>query len=107
VEIILLSPSRGGNQLANFESGETVVLNLTVTAVSDGSLHDPSTSLMVDIWDPDDLQVVTAAAMTRDSVGVYHYDYLAGAKLGTYQVLYTATDGTRVTKQRDSFNVQA
>lgn len=93
--------------MANFESGETVILQATVKLSVDDSLHDPSTTMRIDILDPSDVAVVTAQNMVRDSAGVYHYDYLAPATKGPYTVVYTATDGSRVTKQRDSFNVQA
>lgn len=95
--------------MASFERQETVILEQVVTDSKTGALKNPATSMVVTVTDPLDAVVVAAQAMANDSVGNYHYDYTlgAGAVLGVYQVLYTATDGSRVTKGWDSFEVHA
>lgn len=41
----------------------------------DGNLVDPTTSIKVSIWDPDDVNQVDGAAMTKSATGVYEYYY--------------------------------
>jgi uncharacterized protein YfaS (alpha-2-macroglobulin family) len=87
-----------------FQRAETVICSITVKDDSD-VLKDPATSMEIDITGPTGASVVSATAMTPDSEGIFHYDYVpaADAALGIYKVKYTATDGTRVTIQNDSF----
>ena len=90
--------------IETFQRAETVVCSVTITTPL-LVLTDPATSVKISITDPVGTLVVTAATMTKDSVGVYHYDYTPAvdALLGTYKIKYTATDGTRVTIQNDTF----
>jgi len=92
----------------NFERGETVVLSIEVRD-EDDALTSPATSMTVAITDPDGIVVQVATAMTNTGgvTGLYHYDYLLGAAitLGIYEAEFKATDGSRVTIERDQFTV--
>lgn len=90
--------------MSTFEVTETVVLGCTVKD-STGTLADPATSMAVTVRDPAGTVVVSAQAMTQDSTGTYHYDYTSAATAlrGEYVILYTATDGTRISTKRDTF----
>jgi len=90
--------------MANFQRAETVVCSILIKTTAE-VLTDPATSIKIDITNSIGTAVVTATAMTRDSAGTYHYDYqpAADALKGIYHVKYTATDGTRITIQNDSF----
>jgi uncharacterized protein YfaS (alpha-2-macroglobulin family) len=87
-----------------FQRAEAVICSITVKDTSD-VLRDPATSMKIDITGPTGASVVAAAAMTKDSTGTYHYDYVpaAGAAFGIYKIKYTATDGTRLTIETDTF----
>ena len=88
--------------MATFQVGETVICSVTVTNPS-GTLVDPATSMTIAIKSTNGATILAATAMTKDSVGKYHYDYPStGETPGTYTITYTATDGARVTIQRDS-----
>ena len=86
-----------------FQIGETVVCSIEVRTTAD-VLADPATSMTITIKGPTGAEVVSAAAMTKDSTGKYHSDYTVAAGPGTYEVDYTATDGARITKHDDSFS---
>jgi uncharacterized protein YfaS (alpha-2-macroglobulin family) len=90
-----------------FQRAETVICTITIKTAA-GVLTDPATSIKIDIVNPIGVSAVTATAMTKDSTGNYHYDYspTADAVLGPYRIKYTATDGTRVTIQADSFTLE-
>jgi uncharacterized protein YfaS (alpha-2-macroglobulin family) len=94
--------------MARFEAGETVVIEQTVKDARSGQPRDP-TSIVVTITDPNGLAVVTAQSMVNVLVGEWRMDYLLPltAPLGIYEVLYHAVSGTRVTRQRDSFEVHS
>ncbi len=83
--------------MATFQRAETVVIRGTIKDESD-LLLTPSTSTKITVIDSDGTSVVTDAAVSFDSVGVWKYAYTpaAGAIAGAYHVRITATDGTRV-----------
>lgn len=95
-----------------FQRAETVICRASVKNDSD-VLTSPATSFTIDITNSLGVPAVTAAAMVLDNPAIvidgvsynYHYDFIpaADAALGNYKVKYTATDGTRVTIQSDSF----
>ncbi len=89
-----------------FDIGETVVCSITVKD-SDGTAQDPVTSMNIEISQitPSYSAVITSTAMTDDTgTGNYHYDcQTSGYGAGTYEIKYTATDGTRITIQKDTF----
>jgi hypothetical protein len=96
----------------SFQRAETVICAIRVATGAD-VLTQPATSMTITITNPVGTAVNTATAMTYDAVPVvvdgvtcnYHYDYqpASDAVLGKYTVLYTATDGTRITNLRDYF----
>ena len=98
--------------MKTFQRAETVICGAAVKNAA-GTLTQPATSMMVTVTDPAATVVVDAAAMTYRASPVtvddvscnYTYDYApaADAAKGIYRVRYTATDGTRVTIQDDSF----
>ena len=94
--------------MATFEAGETVILEQVVADAVSLGLRDVD-SLVVDITYPDGLSAVAAGVMTHDGLGRYHYDYQTATStpLGVYEVLYQATSGARITRQRDSFEVHS
>ncbi len=91
--------------MAKFSQGTTVICSVTVLDSVTGALTNPATSMTIGIKDNVGSIIVAAStAMTNDSTGKYHYDFSsAAAPVGTHQVTYTATDGTRITVQRDTF----
>ncbi len=84
----------------------TAICSVT-TKNNSGTLTDPATSMKITIYNPRNNIQVSAAAMTKDSTGTYHYDYTpsSNAVTGTYKVTYTATNGTRVSSLDDTFMV--
>jgi len=87
-----------------FQGAETIVCSIQVKNAS-SVLANPATSMNVEIVGPTGTTIVTSTPMTNDGVGLYHYDHqpAADAAKGRYYVRYTATDGTRVTIEDDSF----
>ena len=92
--------------MAKLDAGETVVCSVEVRT-SAGVLTSPATSMTITIVDPGEVAIATNAAMTEDSTGNYHYDYNSAstAASGVYRVTYKATDGTRITMQKDTFEL--
>ena len=93
--------------MATYEIGEHVICSITVKDSSD-ALQDPVTSMNIVInrTDGNSEEVISSTAMTNDSTGTYHYDFAsAGKARGGYEAVYTATDGTRITIERDKFNL--
>ena len=91
--------------MAIFQIGETVICSIEVKD-DDGVLKDPATSTNIVIKEvsPVGRSIVTSTAMTHDSTGKYHYDYnSSNAEGGSYEACYTATDGTRITIEKDTF----
>lgn len=92
--------------MLDFNIGETVVCSITV--LDDGTLTDPATSMKIVIGRVNpSISQVTSTAMSKDSTGTYHYNaQTSGWHYGTYQVTYTATDGTSITIEKDMFNLE-
>ena len=94
--------------MADFDRGETVICSVTVKNAS-GTLQDPATSMNIVInrTYPNGAEVVASTAMTKDSIGTYHYDFATvGQVKGDYEAVYTATDGTRITIEKDTFTLR-
>lgn len=92
-----------------FQVGDTVVVSHTVQKKVSNvwTDYDPATSITVSVYDPTGTIDVTAAAMTKDSTGYYHYDYQsAGKSVGTYRARVTDTDGTRITVKDGFFQLE-
>lgn len=92
-----------------FQIGETVVITHTVQrkVANVWTDYDPATSVKVSVYDPTGVIDVTAASMTKDSTGYYHYDYQsAGKSAGTYRARVTDTDATRITNKDGFFQLE-
>lgn len=88
-----------------FDIGETVICSILVYD-EDGDLQDPVTSMniVIDLISPHYSSIITSTGMTKDTTGTYHYDFASASNVeGKYRIMYTATDGTRITKQTDEF----
>lgn len=86
-----------------FDIGETVILQAEVKNQA-GSYVDPSTSMQISVYDPNGTAIVSDAAMTKDDTGKYHYDFqAAGKSKGKYTFAAKATNGARITIQKDAF----
>ncbi len=89
--------------MKSYEIGETAVCYLEIRKAN--ALYTPATSIQVTIYKPDGT-AETIVAMTAESTGIYSYDYqTSGKPCGDYKVLYTVTDGTKITTGRDYFKV--
>ena len=92
--------------MAKFEIGETIICSIEIRNAA-GALVDPATSTTVIILNPDGAEVLNVA-MDNDGLGLFHKDYTSAAtvQVGTYTVWYIAVDGTRITKQKDTFELE-
>ena len=89
--------------MANYHTGETIICSVEVKN-SGGTLTDPATSMKITIIGT--FAVVDNVSMVKDSTGKYHYDFdSTGKQVGVYNAEFIATDGSRISKQRDSFNL--
>jgi len=87
------------------EIGEATKRKIEVKTAA-GVLENPTT-MTISIWKPDGTLDVDAVAMTNDSTGVYHYWYTVSQQVGTHKILYEATTGGKISKQRDEFDAVA
>ena len=85
-----------------FHTGETVICSIEVKNES-GVLVDPATSMKITITDNRNGVEVNDQNMTKDSTGMYHYDWNSSvnAPVGIYKIIYTAVDGTRTSIAHD------
>jgi len=93
--------------MLTFDIGETVICSCEIKDDS-GNYKDPTTSMKITIKrvDPTRASVVTDTAMTPDSTGKYHYDcQTVDYPEGKYEITYTATDGTRITIEKETFKL--
>jgi len=92
--------------MSSFDIGETVIASCEVKD-DDGAYKDPSTSMKITITDKFNVVKIDNAVMTKDAIGKYHYDCQTTDYVdGKYIVTYVATDGTRITIQKESFNLE-
>lgn len=95
--------------MAVFEIGETVICSVEVKN-SAGTLVDPATSMKIGIdqTKPALASIIADTTdMTKDSTGKYHYDFQSSSTTkGDYRVTYKATDGTRVTIEKETFTLE-
>ena len=87
-----------------YYQGETMRQSVEVTDTN-GALVDAD-SIVITIVDPTGTTQASAQAMTNDSTGKYHYDYLiaADAALGEWQTEIKAVKGFTAIEQ-DEFTV--
>ena len=92
--------------MANFDVGETIICAVEVKGDT-GDYKDPQTSMKITITDKNYVVKVNNADMTKDATGKYHYDcQTAGYIDGKYEVSYKATDGSRITIEKEFFTLQ-
>ena len=91
-----------------FDIGETVICSIEVRD-DGGVLKDPETSMNIEI----DMKpfavasIISSIYMVKDGTGKYHYDFDTEARsAGDYTVKYTATDGMRITIEKDKFHLE-
>ena len=91
---------------------DTVACYVGVRRTDTGAIYTPSTSMTVSIWDPAGVLITNAANMTNITTVVintvsynyvYYYATTGSSNMGTYRIRYTATNGSYVTIQDDSF----
>ena len=96
--------TRGGNKM-NFDIGETITFSCEVKA--NGVYQDPSISMKITLTDKHKAVKADAADMTKGATGKYYYDcQTVGYLDGKYEVKYTATDGTRITIEKETFTLE-
>ena len=92
--------------MSSFDIGETVIV-LCEVRDDGGAYKDPATSMKITITDKFNVVKVNNVDMTKDAIGKYHYDcQTEGYVDGKYVIKYVATDGTRITIQKESFNLE-
>jgi len=92
--------------MAQFDVGETVICSCEIKD-TDGNLKDPSTSTQISICNNKGVVSLAATAMTKDSTGKYHYDFqTVGSSKDRYTVSYIATDGSRITIEKETFELE-
>ncbi len=88
--------------MKKFITGETVIVKCTCRR--GGALYDPSTSVLIYIYNSAGTAVVDGVSTTNESTGVYTYDYQS-TTTGKYRFLFKVTDGTKISKKSSSFEV--
>lgn len=94
--------------LGKFHSGGTIILEIEVTNSSTGEFVDPVTSMRITVTDSYNGVEVDNQDMVKDATGKYHYDYTPAttAERGRYRVIFTDTDGSRVSKAEATFELE-
>lgn len=89
-----------------YNKGETYICSLEVRDAA-GALVDPTT-ITCTVYKPDSTQAATGA-MTKDSVGKYHYDYNISsvADEGIWKAKVTATTAGRTVISEIEFWVRS
>ena len=92
--------------MASYHIGETIICWRNVKNEA-GAYVDPATAMKISICDPANGAEVANEDMVKDTTGKYHYDYTTTLEslIGKYRVTYTATDGARITIEKDTFEV--
>ena len=94
--------------MAKFKRGTTIILEIEDFITDTSTLVDPATSMRITITDNNNKLEVDNQDMIKDSTGKYHYDYqsLVAGVAGKCEVIYTDTDGSRVSKGTDTFYLE-
>jgi len=92
--------------IEKIEAGETIRIKGTFKDIN-GTLTDPSNATCT-IKDSTDTIKVDAESMTKESTGVWYYDYTvpADGPTGTWLVTLTGTLGTFTAKNVEAFDVE-
>ena len=88
--------------IKKYEAGTALRIITEIRNVSN-VLADPD-SVKVSIIDPADVLKVTQATMTKDSTGVYHYDYQTSASdsVGLYTIKIYSVSGALTSIEKDN-----
>lgn len=91
-----------------FNREETVVCSIEIKD-KNGNYKDPDTSIKITITAPDSSLAVNDQAMSKDDTGKYYYDWTSDAQdvLGIYRCKFELVDNSRVTMEKDSFELIA
>jgi len=89
-----------------YDAGEVVPCSVEIRD-SGGDLYDPDTSVKLTITNPSGTDIVDAADMVNDGVGLYHYNWISttSSATGLYRVVYTSINSTLPTIQNDTFEL--
>lgn len=92
--------------ISEFYKGDTITLSVEIRKKDDNGLFDPaSIKISISLFrNKVDISKVTSQDMIKTSTGKYYYDWDSD-EAGTYNVEYTAVDGTRKTIGKDTFKV--
>ena len=93
--------------MLKFYIGETVICMVEVK--EGGDYKDPATSMNIEInvAHPSVASIISSTAMAKDSIGKYHYDFASASMAkGDYVAKYTATDGSRITIEKETFQLE-
>ena len=85
--------------------GTTIKLTLTVrSTTSPTGLVDPD-GCVLDIFGPDDEEILTGGAMSTDTTGIYYYNWTSSkdAHKGVYTARGRAEDGSPVEYSPDEY----
>lgn len=93
--------------MISFYFGETVIIELEVRNPKTNELFNPATFVRLSVYDDPNGACVDNADMTRDSTGLFHYDFnCAPGCNGEHIVIVTIKDGTRTTIETASFVIE-
>lgn len=102
-----VSPSEKRTNLTNYNVGETVICNASITD-STGAATDPATSILAIITQesPGHSVKIDSEDMTKSGTGEYYYDFDSeDMPPGDYTFACKAIDGTRVSIEKASFKL--
>lgn len=85
----------------SFYLGETVPFSIEIRNAQSSDLVDPD-SITITIQNNEVL--VDNEDMIKDSVGVYHYDWISSA-IGTFQAIFKAVDNGKTSIAKDNVNI--
>lgn len=90
--------------MADINTGDTVRLDASFTNAA-GVATDPTTvTLVLSVNGVESTLTFGASAIVKDSVGVYHYDYLVPTAESFYEIIYRwAGTGTVTAAQEGMF----
>lgn len=95
--------------MVTFDIGETVICSIGIKN-EQGNFKNPSDDtqhIKITITDKQGVKKVEDVVMINDDIGKYHYDcQTIGWKNGNYVVSYKAVNGTRITIEKDTFQLQ-
>lgn len=94
--------------MKKFISGETVVCKCTCRVggvlYDPGTITTPVTGVLAYIYNSANTAVVDGVASTRESAGVYTYDYQS-TTIGKFRFMFKCVDGTKISKKDSSFEI--